>query len=72
METSGGSSGSSVEDPDVRALGRQSGGEGGTVRREGRDRIEAIRNPDSHDPDGLFGEVGESFGKHEGGCKPGH
>jgi hypothetical protein len=72
METSGGSSSSSGEDPSVRAPGRQSGGEGGAVRREGWDRIEAIRNPDSHDLDGLFREAGEGFGGYEGSCKPGH
>jgi hypothetical protein len=72
METSGSSSGSSGADPGVRALGRPSGGEGGAIRREGRDRIEAIRNPDSHDPDGLLGKAGASPGGHEGSCEPGH
>jgi hypothetical protein len=46
--------------------------EGGAVRREGRDRIKAIRNPDSLDPDRLLGEVGEGFGGHEGSCESGH
>jgi hypothetical protein len=72
METSGSSSGSSGADPGVRALGRISGGEGGAVRQEGRDRIEAIRNPDSQDLDGLLGKAGASLGGHESSCEPGH
>jgi hypothetical protein len=67
METSGSSSGSSRADPGIHTPDRPSGGEGGAVRREGRDRIEAIRNPDSHDPDGLRGEVGVGSGGYEGG-----
>jgi hypothetical protein len=72
METSGSSNGSSGADLGIRTPGRPSGGEGGAVRREGRDRIEAIRNPDSHDPDGLLGEAGESLGGYEDGSKLGH
>jgi hypothetical protein len=72
LETSGSSSCSSGADPGVRAPGRISGGEGGAVRREGRDRIEAIRNPDSHDLDGLLGKAGASLGGYEGSCELGH
>jgi hypothetical protein len=72
METSESSSGSSGADPGVRAPGKLSRGEGGAVRREGRDRIEAIRNPDSHDPYGLLGKAGASPGGHEGSCELGH
>jgi hypothetical protein len=68
METSG----SSGADPGIYTPGRPSGGEGGALRREGRDRIEAIRNLDSHDPNGLLGETGESLGGYEDGSKPGH
>jgi hypothetical protein len=71
MDTSGSSSGISGTDPGLRALGRPRGGEGGTVRREGRNRIKAIRNPDSDDPNGLLGETGAGLGGHEGSCKPG-
>jgi hypothetical protein len=69
VDTSGSCSGA---DPGVRALGRTSGGEGGALRREGQNRIEAIRNPDSDDPNGLLGEAGASLGGHEGSCEPGH
>jgi hypothetical protein len=72
METSGSSSGSSRADPGIHTPDRPSGGEGGAVRREGRDRIEAIRNPDSHDPDELLREAGESLGGYKDGGKPGH
>jgi hypothetical protein len=71
MDTSGSSSGISGADPGVCALGRPSGGEGGALRREGRNRIKAIRNPDSHDPDGLLREARASSGGHESSCKPG-
>jgi hypothetical protein len=69
METSGSSSGA---DPGIRTPGRPSGGEGGAVRQEGRDRIEAIWNSDSHDPDGLLGEAGKGLGGYEDGGKLGH
>jgi hypothetical protein len=67
-----GSSSSSREDRDVHRPSRRSGGKGGTLRREGRNRIKAIRNPDSLDPNRLLREVGEGFGGHEGDCEPGH
>jgi hypothetical protein len=72
VDTSGSSSSSSGADPGVHAPGRTSGGEGGALRREGRDRIEAIRNLDSDDPNGLLGEAGASLGGHEGSCELGH
>jgi hypothetical protein len=71
MDTSGSDSSLGGANPGLRALGRTGGGKGGVVRRKSRNRIKAIRNPDSHDPDGLLGEAGAGSGGYESSCKPG-
>jgi hypothetical protein len=71
MDTSGSGSSLGGANPGLRAPGRTGGGEGGVVRREGRNRVKAIRNPDSDDPNGLLGETGAGLGRHESGGEPG-
>jgi hypothetical protein len=71
MDISGSGSSLGGANPGLRAPGRTGGGEGGVVRREGRNQVKAIRNPDSHDPNGLLEEAGAGSGGYESSCKPG-
>jgi hypothetical protein len=70
MGTSGSSSSIGRADPGLRTPSRAGGGKGGVVRRKGRDRVKAIRNPDCDDLDGLLREAGAGSRRYESGSEP--